>query len=64
MFVQSSSMGQKNTAGKRATVAVGKITGGTGKFIGAQGTTRGTGLSDAAAGQNEGETEIELWFTK
>jgi hypothetical protein len=68
LFVQSNSLGQKNAAGKRATVSYGKIVGGTGKFVGAQGTTRGTtrgtSLTDLKAGQNEGQTEMEIWFAK
>ena len=43
---------------------VGTITGGTGKFVGIQGMTQGTGLSDSKAGINENQTEIEYWFAK
>jgi hypothetical protein len=64
MFGHTMTLGQKNAAGKRATISVGKITGGTGQFVGIQGMTRSTGLSDAKAGENATDTEIEFWFVK
>jgi hypothetical protein len=62
LFVRTSTLGQRNAAGKRATVSVGHITGGTGKFAGIQGMTRASGLSDPKAGQTGTETELEYWF--
>jgi hypothetical protein len=64
MFSHSMSMGQKNASGKRSTSGVGKITGGTGKFVGIQGVTRSMGVSDFRAGENATETELEYWFVK
>ena len=64
VFVQTTTLGQKNAAGTRTTVSVGRITGGTGQFVGIQGMTRSTGLSDPKAGQNATEVEVEFWFAK
>jgi hypothetical protein len=62
-FVTSRTMGQADATGKRSTVSVGHITGGTGKFAGMKGMTRAQGASDGKRGFNETSTEIEYWFT-
>jgi hypothetical protein len=62
-FTLSRTMGQADGAGKRTTVSVGQITGGTGKFSGIRGMTRSQGASDGARGFNETSTEIEFWFS-
>ena len=61
-FVSSKTMGQADASGKRTTVSVGEITGGTGKFAGMRGMTRAQGASDGKRGFNETSTEIEYWF--
>jgi hypothetical protein len=63
-FVSGTTLGQQNLAGKRVTVNVGHITGGTGKFAGIEGMTRSSGLSDAQAGQTATDTELAYWFEK
>jgi hypothetical protein len=63
-YSHSSTMGQADTAGKRTTVAVGQILGGTGKFAAMKGLVRSTGISDGKAGLNETQTEIEFWIAK
>lgn len=62
-FVRNTTLGQQNAAGKRANTTVGQITGGTGKFAGIQGMTRGSGLADPKAGQTATEVEVEYWFS-
>jgi hypothetical protein len=63
-YSNSSTMGQADAAGKRTTVAVGKILGGTGKFAAMKGLVRSTGTSDGKAGLNETQSEIEYWMAK
>ena len=63
-FSRINVLGQSTSEGKRAITTVGTITGGTGKFVGIQGMTRSTGLSDPKAGVNANQTEIEYWFAK
>ena len=63
-YSHSSTMGQADAAGKRTTVAVGQIRGGTGKFAAMKGLVRSTGASDGKAGFNETQTEIEYWIAK
>ena len=63
-YSHSSTMGQADAAGKRTTVAVGKILGGTGKFAAMKGLVRSTGSSEGKAGFNETQTEIEYWMAK
>jgi hypothetical protein len=63
-FIKTTTLGQANAAGRRATTSVGTITGGTGKLVGIQGMSRGSGTSDPKAGFNENQTEIEYWFAK
>jgi hypothetical protein len=63
-YTHSSTMGQADSAGKRTTVAVGKILGGTGKFAAMKGLVRSTGASDGKAGLNETQSEIEYWIAK
>jgi hypothetical protein len=63
-FTLATTLGQADAAGKRTTISVGHITGGTGKFVGMQGMLRSTGASDGKAGMNETQTEIEYWFAK
>lgn len=64
MYVTTRTMGQADSAGKRATSSVGEITGGTGKFVGIKGISRATGISQGQAGLNESQTELEYWFVK
>ncbi len=63
-YTTSSTMGQADAVGKRTTVSVGHIQGGTGKFAGMKGLVRSTGASDGKAGFNETQAEIEYWFAK
>jgi hypothetical protein len=63
-FARSTTLAQSSGGGKLATSSAGIITGGTGKLIGIQGTTRATGTADPKAGVNENMTEIEYWITK
>jgi hypothetical protein len=63
-YTYSGTMGQADAAGKRSTVAVGQIRGGTGKFAAMKGLVRSTGVSDGKAGLNETQTEIEYWIAK
>jgi hypothetical protein len=63
-YTRASSMGQADAAGKRSTVSVGQILGGTGKLAGMKGMVRSTGASDGKAGFNESQSEIEYWFAK
>lgn len=51
-------------SGKRTTVSVAEIRGGTGKFAGIKGLVRGRGASDGKAGTNETNSELEYWFEK
>jgi len=60
----SHSMGHADESGKRSTVGVGHITGGTGKFAGMRGMIRAQGASDGKRGFNETSTEIEYWFAE
>ena len=62
-FVVSRTMGQADGSGKRSTVSVGQITGGTGKFSGMRGLVRSQGASDGKRGFNETSSEIEYWFS-
>ena len=62
-FVQSRTMGQADASGKRSTVSVGQITGGTGKFAGMKGLVRSQGASDGKRSFNETSSEIEYWFS-
>ena len=55
-------MGQADAGGKRSTVAVGEIRGGTGKLAGMKGLVRSQGVSDGKAGYNETKSEIEYWL--
>ncbi len=63
-YTMASTMGQADAAGKRSTVSVGHIQGGTGKLAGMKGMLRSTGISDGKAGFNETQAEIEYWFAK
>ena len=63
-YTMSSTMGQADAAGKRTTVAVGQIRGGTGKFAAMKGLVRSNGVSDGKAGLNETQAEIEYWIAK
>jgi hypothetical protein len=62
-FVLTRAMGHADATGKRSTVSVGQISGGTGKFAGMKGLVRAQGASDGKRGFNETSTEIEYWFT-
>lgn len=61
-FVLNKTMGQADANGRRTTIAVGEIRGGTGKLANIKGTVRGTGVSDGKANYNESQTEIEYWM--
>jgi hypothetical protein len=61
---RSTTLAQSAGGGKITTSSAGTITGGTGKLIGIQGTTRATGTADPKAGINENTTEIEYWIAK
>jgi hypothetical protein len=61
-FATTRTMGQADDAGKRTTVAVGEIRGGTGKLSGIKGIVRSKGASDGKAGYNEQQSEIEYWL--
>jgi hypothetical protein len=63
-FSKSTTMGQADAAGKRTTISVGNILGGTGKFAGMKGMARAKGASDGKAGYNETQAEIEYWFAQ
>ena len=63
-YSYSSTMGQADAAGKRTTIAVGQIRGGTGKFAAMKGLVRSTGVSEGKAGFNETQAEIEYWIAK
>lgn len=63
-FTRSTTMGQADAAGKRSTISVGHVTGGTGKFVSMKGLVRSQGASDGKAGFNETQSEIEYWFAK
>jgi len=63
-FAKFITLGQTTAEGRRTSITVGHITGGTGKFFGMQGMVRATGTSDAKAGVNETQTDIEYWFAK
>jgi hypothetical protein len=63
-FTKSTTMGQANAAGRRTTISVGQVTGGTGKFANMRGTFRAQGASEGKAGINETQAEIEYWFAK
>jgi hypothetical protein len=57
-------MGHADAGGKRSTVSVGNILGGTGKLTGMKGMVRARGASDGKVGFNETQVEIEFWFEK
>ena len=63
-YTFASTMGQADAAGKRTTISVGNIRGGTGKLAGMKGMVRSTGVSDGKSGLNETQAEIEYWFAK
>jgi len=63
-YSHAHTVGQADAAGKRSTVSVGDIRGGTGKLAGIKGITRSKGASDGKAGFNQTESEIEYWFEK
>ena len=60
----SQTMGHANAEGKRTTVGVGRIIGGTGKLAGIHGFVRTNGISDGKRNFNETSTEIEYWLAK
>lgn len=63
-FTMSRTMGQASAAGRRTTISVGEIRGGTGKFAGMKGVAKSTGVSEGKAGFNETQSELEYWFSK
>jgi hypothetical protein len=62
-YTLARTMGQADGSGKRTTISVGEIRGGTGKFAGMRGMTRAQGASDGKRGFNETSAEIEYWFS-
>jgi hypothetical protein len=62
-YTLARTMGQADGTGKRTTISVGEIRGGTGKFAGMKGMTRSQGASDGKRGFNETSAEIEYWFS-
>ena len=62
-YAMARTMGHAES-GKRSTVSVGEIRGGTGKLVGMRGLIRSKGGSEGAKGYNESQTEIEYWFVK
>ena len=68
IFTRGDLVSQTKTSadGSRKTTAalVGRITAGTGKFSGIQGTTKSVTNADIKAGLNSNETEIEYWMGK
>ena len=62
IFGTTQTMGRADSSGKRSTISVGKLTGGTGKFVAIRGTVRSSGASDGKTGFNETQTEIEYWM--
>ena len=63
-YTFASTMGQADAAGRRETVSVGQVRGGTGKLVGMRGMIRSKGVSDGKKGYNETNAEIEYWFAK
>jgi hypothetical protein len=63
-FSRAALVAQSDGSGKLTATTVGPITGGTGKMAGVQGITRGVATANPKSGVNEGQTEIEYWFTK
>ena len=63
-YAFTNTMGQSDAGGRRNTVAIGQIRGGTGKLVGMRGMIRSRGVSDGKAGYNETNAEIEYWFAK
>ena len=57
---------EKNADGtfKSAATETGRITGGTGKFLGIRGVSRTRVVSDIKAGTNAQQTELEYWMEK
>jgi hypothetical protein len=64
LFIRTALVAQSSGAGKLTATTVGTITGGTGKFVGIQGTTLGVAKADLKAGVNENQTDIDYWFSK
>jgi hypothetical protein len=63
-YTFSGTMGQADAEGRRETVSVGQVRGGTGKLVGMRGMIRSKGVSDGKKGYNETNAEIEYWFAK
>jgi hypothetical protein len=61
-FTKNGTMGQADASGKRSTITVGQVLGGTGKLAGMKGLIRSKGVSDGKAGLNETQSEIEYRF--
>jgi hypothetical protein len=57
---------EKNADGtfKSAATVTGRLTGGTGKFLGIRGITRTKVVSDIKAGTNAQQSELEYWMEK
>jgi hypothetical protein len=62
MFSRSTLEAQSKGDGKLTTAVAGVITGGTGKFLGIQGTTRSTNSAEPKAGINENQTDMDYWI--
>lgn len=63
-FFTRSALVIESTAGKLTATQIGRITGGTGKLIGIQGTMRVITHFDIKSGFNEGQTDIEYSIGK
>ena len=61
-FVRTTGHAQSTGSGRLTTVISGAIVGGTGKFIGIQGSMRSLGTAEPRAGLVESQHEIEYWF--
>ena len=61
-YAMSRTMGQADTGGRRSTISVGELRGGTGKFVGVKGLVKSKGASEGKANFNETQSEIEFWF--
>ena len=63
-FSRGTTLAQNTGSGKLSTVSVARITGGTGKLLGIQGTVRTTGTANPKANFSEAQYEIEYWIEK
>jgi hypothetical protein len=64
IFSRTNLVAQDLGSGKFTTTSAGPIIGGTGKFVGIQGTVRTMGTAQPTAGVNENQTDIDYWIAK